>query len=267
MWALTLLSFAIAQETGFQETDKAAEPSEEPEAHLGAEFGGQYTSGNVEFYLLSAGLNTSYRWKRSKVGVVAGLNIGSSRVDADGDGLLSDSERQIAMAQTARKAFLDGRYDWFLGERDTLYALGGALHDYYGGFALRTHEQVGYSRALVDTEDTKLLAEAGIDWAQENYRDDLANEPDPRQIVAGRLMVGLTHSFNESVGLEENLEVYENLLDTEDLRILNKAAIVAKLSDRFSLRFSHQLTFDNQPVTGFRKTDQTTMATLVASIL
>ena len=68
------------------------------------------------------------------------------------------------------------------------------------------------------------------------------------------------------MGLEENLEVYENLLDTEDLRILNKAAIVAKLSDRFSLRFSHQLTFDNQPVTGFRKTDQTTMATLVASI-
>lgn len=266
MWTMMLVSLAMAQETGFQETDKATEEAEAPEAHLGAEFGGQYTSGNAEFYILSTELNTSYRWKRSKVGVGAGLNIGSSRVDENGDGFLSDAERSVPMAQTARKAFIDTRYDWFLGERDSLYALGGALHDYYAGFALRSHEQVGYSRALVDTEDTKLLAEAGIDWAQENYRNDLANDPDPRQIVAGRLMVGFTHSFNESVGLEENLEVYENLLDTEDLRILNKAAIVAKLSDRFSLRFSHQLTFDNQPVTGFRKTDQTTMATLVASI-
>ncbi|MCO4746997.1 MAG: DUF481 domain-containing protein [Proteobacteria bacterium] len=270
MIPLLLATLVFAQDTVFEETEKGAETAEAPEAHLGAELGGQYTSGNTEFYLLSAGMNGSYKWKRNKLGTVAGVNIGSSRVDGDGDGLLSEAERDVKMVQTARKAFLDARYDRYLSDKDSLYALAGALHDYYNGFALRTHEQLGYSRTLISTEPTKLLAELGIDWAQEKYRDDLATPAaqNPRQIIAARAMIGLTHAFNENVGLEETLEVYENLQDPEDLRILNNAAIVAKLSDKFSLRFSNALTFDNQPVSvDFRKLDQTTSVTFVASIL
>ena len=49
--------------------------------------------------------------------------------------------------------------------------------------------------------------------------------------------------------------------------MLNAAAFSAKLSDKFSIKLSHQLTFDNVPVEGFRTLDQTTLVTLVATVL
>ena len=265
MIALLLATLAFGADPEFDETDKTGAP-EEAEAHLGAELGGQHTSGNVEFYVLSAGINSSYKWDRSKVGAVGLINVGSSRKDADGDGFLSETERAVKMSSNTKKLALDARYDFYLGDKDSIYFLAGALHDPFSGFALRTHEQLGYSRTLVSTDATKLLAEAGMDWAQEKYVDETL-DPNPRQIIAARAMVGLTHAFNDNVGLEESLEVYENVLDTVDLRLLNNAAIVTKLSDMFSLRFSNAITFDNQPVDGFRKLDQTTTVTLVASIL
>lgn len=266
MFTLLLATFAFAQETDFSETDKEGEAAEAPEAHLGAELGGQYTTGNTEFYLLTGGMNGSYKWARSKVGTVLGANIGRSRVDADGSGTLDDAERGVAMKQTAQKYFIDARYDFYLSDHDSLYFLGGALHDYYAGLSLRTHEQVGYSRTLIGTDETTLLAELGVDDAQEwQLVDGVRGEM--IHIFAGRAMVNFTHKFNENVGIEESIEVYENFLDTADLRLYNKAAVTTKLSDMFSLRFGNQITFDNKPVEGFRKLDQTTTVTLVASIL
>jgi putative salt-induced outer membrane protein YdiY len=55
-------------------------------------------------------------------------------------------------------------------------------------------------------------------------------------------------------------------MNPEDVRLLNTAAINTKLSDVFTLKLSNQLTFDNVPVEGFQKLDQTTMVTFVASI-
>ena len=63
------------------------------------------------------------------------------------------------------------------------------------------------------------------------------------------------------------MEVYESLLDTSDLRVLNNAALTVEMSTTFSLKLSHALIWDNVPVEGFERLDQTTMATLVASIL
>lgn len=257
-----LITLALAQETDFSETDKEGEVAEAPEAHLGAELGGVYTTGNTEFYLLTAGMNGSYKWQRSKVGTVLGANIGRAR-PLDDTGVVDPSQ---PMVRSAQKYFIDARYDFYLSDHDSLYVLGGALHDKFAGLSLRTHEQVGYSRTLIGTDETTLLAELGIDDAQEWQLVDEIRQ-DMIHILAGRAMVNFTHKFNEFVGVEESIEVYENILDTRDLRLYNKAAITTKLSDVFTLRFGNELTFDNLPVEGFRKLDQTTKITLVASIL
>ena len=157
------------------------------------------------------------------------------------------------------------RYDRFFGEKNSLYLLGGALHDRFSGYDLRTHEQLGYSRLLVSTEATRLVVELGVDYAQEQFVAGV--DPDYQGVIAGRAMTGFSHTFNEAVSFTETIEVYENLLDPEDLRVLNSAAVTAKLSDKLSLNLSHALTFDNQPVTGFRPLDMSTTVTIVATLL
>ena len=238
---------------------------EEPEAKLTAEAGGALTTGNSEVYTLNAGINSSYRWQASKLALTGGAVVGSSRVDADGDGTLSDAERSVPMAPNARRLFADGRYDLFLSGRDSLYVLAGAFHDPFAGFESRTRQQVGYSRAIVKNDNTTLVGELGVDFAQENYVADV--DPNYQSVLAARGMIGLSHKFSDSVGFEDTFEIYENVIEPVDLRILNSASLVSALSGKLSLKLSHNLIFDNQPVTGFRKLDQSMQVTLVASIL
>jgi putative salt-induced outer membrane protein YdiY len=266
MSILLALSLALAQDVAFSETEKEADAVDEAQTSLGAELGGQLTTGNTEFYVLTGGLNGAHRWKRSKLGLVLGTNLGRTRVDTDGNGTLDSSERSARMKETAQKAFADARYDYYISDKDAFYGLAGGLHDYYAGLSLRTHEQFGYSRTLVGNDSTTLLAEIGLDDAQEWQLVDGVRQ-DMIHILAGRLMVNLNHTLNEGVGIEASVEAYENFLDPADLRVYTKAALNAKLSDLFSLRLSNQITFDHQPVPGFRPLDQSTTVTLVASIL
>ena len=71
------------------------------------------------------------------------------------------------------------------------------------------------------------------------------------------------------VGLGEIPTVWlqQNVLDLEDVRVNNTFTLSTKLSDKLSLKASHSLRFDNQPVEGFRPVDQTALLTLVATLL
>lgn len=271
----TLLGPAHAQETEFAGTADPAEEAEKPETELSAEVGFANASGNVEFWLLNGAANARHKWARNQLGLVLAANVGKSRVDQNDDGFLGPDDRAVDMQENSRRYAADARYDRFFGERNSLYVLAGAFVDPFAGYDLRTHEQIGYSRVLVATEDTDLKVELGADYAQENYVDELGVEN--QDIIAARLLVGFGHAFNESVKFTDTVEVYENVLQTEDVRVLNTAGLSSKLSDVFSLKLSHALIFDNVPA-GFdpetetygdnelRKLDMVTTATLVASI-
>jgi hypothetical protein len=265
MFLIPLFSLAFAEDPKFEGTVKDGASIEKPEGKLGAEVGGALTTGNSEFFVVTSTVNGSYRWERSKLGIVAGVVVGSSRVDADANGTLSDAERGVPMVQSARRAYGDGRYDLFLSGKDSLYVLAGAFHDRFAGFDLRSHEQLGYSRALIKNEKTTLVGELGFDYAQENYVEGV--DPNYQNIFAGRAMLGLAHKFNEGVGFEDTLEVYENVVTPADFRMLNKASLVSALSKKLSLKLSHSFIFDNVPVEGYRNFDQTMQVTFVASIL
>lgn len=266
MTALMLLAgLAQAADPTFEGTKKEAEVVEKAEYHLAAEFGGALTTGNSEFYTLSAGLNGAYKRGRHQIKLVGGAVAGSSRVDGDGDGTLSDAEKSVPMSPNAGRVYGDLRYDLFLSDKDSLYVLFGAFHDKFAGFDYRLHEQLGYSRHLVKTDKTSLIAELGVDFAQENYVAGV--DPNSQLILAARGMVGFSYKFNDSVGLSNTLEAYENVLTPADLRVLNTASLVAALGSKFSIKLSHGLIFDNVPVEGYRKLDQTMMVTLVASVL
>jgi putative salt-induced outer membrane protein YdiY len=261
---LILSALAFAEEPVFVGTEEGVEVPK-AETKLVAELGGAASAGNVDFFVLSGSLDGERAWGNHRVKLDAGGIAGRARLDADGDGVLSDDERTEPRVENARRIFSDLRYDRFLGEKNSLYILGGAFADRYAGYDWRTHEQFGYSRRLLHNETTDVVGEIGLDFAQENFVDGI--DPNSANVLAGRARVGVSHTFNDSVKLSDELEVYENLLDRQDLRVLNTAAVTMRLSDAMSLKFSHTLIFDNVPVEGFRKADQTATISLVATLL
>lgn len=256
---------ALAADPSFAGADTTGQGVAKPTSKLAAELGGAFTSGNTRTYTLNGAIDGEHRWARNKFGVDAGANLGRAVLDANGDGRLDDAERAAGWAETAKKVWIDTRYDRYVGSRGSLYILVGTLLDPFAGYDNRSHVQVGYSRPVVTTQRTVLVAELGADAAREDFVDGIT--PNEAYLVAVRGMLGLTHTFNDSVRFEDKLEVYENIPDFADLRVLNQAALTAKLADRLSLKLAHTLTFDNAPVEGFQSLDHTTTVTFVASFL
>lgn len=265
LWIPALLSLAHAEEPTFVGTEKPGQKFDTPETHLSAELGGAWTSGNTETWTVHAAVDGSHRAGRDRVTLLGGVNVGQSVADANGDGRLDDAERAAGHVETARRYFADGRYDRFVGERDSLYALVGVLVDPFAGYDTRSHAQLGYSRILVDAERTKLVAEIGGDVAREDFVEGV--DPNLAYVVAARGLLGLEHAFNDNVLFTERVEVYEAIPEFADVRVVNQAALAATLDEVFSVKVSHQLLFDNRPVEGFEPLDQTTLVTLVATLM
>lgn len=265
MWIALLSLITFAQDDALSTTVKEAEEVEQPESSMSALIGGALASGNTQAYNASLGFNASHKWDKNRLSGQAGALYGQSVADGDGDGILSQDERNVGYVTNQQQATVDGRYDRFLSEKDSLYFLAGLLVDPFAGFATRSHEQIGYSRIFVKTDETNLVGEVGFDWAQENYV--AGTDPGYNDVFAARLMVGFKHVFNEAVSFENTAEVYPNVLVLEDVRVINSAALGAKLSDKLGFKTGYNLRFDNQPVEGFRKADHALTASLVISIL
>ncbi|MCK6507420.1 DUF481 domain-containing protein [Myxococcota bacterium] len=269
----TPLASAQDDLASFSAADQATEKVEKPDTDLSAELGGALVTGNAVYYSLNASLAFAHKWSDNKLAIGAGANYSAGKADADASGTLSDAERAADSQELARKFFGDARYDRYLTQKDALYLWAGAVHDPFAGYEVRVHEQLGYARTLVASESTKLGTEVGFDWAHEFFTEpqaegnDFLEESDTYEnVLAGRVGVTFSHAFNENVSLSDTADAYVNVMQPEDVRLLNTAALNTKLSNVFTLKLSNQLTFDNVPVEGFQKLDQTTMVTFVASI-
>ena len=267
MWWMAM--GALAQDGGMAEAVLPTEenPAEVDEAttKLTAELGATFASGNAVFYSVNGGIDFRQRWKRNGLSVPALVNLGRAVPDADGNGSIDEEERDNGLVENARRVLVEPRYDRFLSDRDSLFVVAGVLHDPFLGYDLRPHETIGYSRLLVDEAKTQLRVEGGFDWAQEFYVE--GTDPRYQNIFALRVLGALDHAFSESVGLQDTVEIYENVVDLADFRLVNTLAFTSALNDTLTLKLSHKLFFDNVPVPGFRKTDQTTGITLVATLL
>lgn len=251
---------------GFPEAPPSAEASiiqDQLGPMLKGTIGGSVVSGSTALGSLEAGVDTGWRGKWIGVRLVSSGRFSRGAVDADGSGHLDLQERRTPWVETARRLEGDLRVDHRFGDRNMVYGVVGALTDPFGGYALRTHEQVGVGRRLVEAGATDLVVETGVDVAQERYVDTV--ESDDAEVIAARAWVGLAHRF-ERVGWRQTFEVFENLRDREDLRLLHGAAFVAPLGEHIALEPTHLLAWDNRPIEGYAAVDQTTLLRLVATL-
>lgn len=296
MFALLLLlaSPSRAEDVAITGTQTPGKKFETPETHLSSEFGGAWTTGNTQSWTLNTGLAGSYRVRRSEFSLKLGANVGQSVVDTDTNAFLDTTERSVGYVPTSQKYNGTLRYDYYVGDKDTIYLQADELIDRFAGYASRTQGEFGYRRILADTDKLDLSAELGTGVVKEVYIDDEnAATPASALFFGARGKVDLAYAFNENVSLTESVELYDPFYDftasasaVKRYRVGNTASIVAKLSDTFSLKVSHQITYNNVPntitlpvvnntpdtaddnkVVSFQKTDQTTLVTFVASIL
>lgn len=267
------VSFAQDDLAEFTKAEKGSEEAAKPETDLSAELGGALVSGNAIYYSVNGSLVFGHKWSKNKLRADARTNYSAGKADLDANGTLSEAERSEISQELARKLSSDVRYDRYLTEKDALYLWVGGMHDPFAGYTARVHEQFGYARDVIGNDSTKLATEIGFDWAHEFFTEAqaegnnfLEDSDTYENVLAGRVGVGFSHAFNENVSFSDTVDAYVNVMDPADTRVLNSASLNTKLSGNFSLKLSHQLTFDNVPVEGFQKLDQTTMVTLVASI-
>ena len=295
---LSLVHTASAQEPAY---DKAAEPVEEvkkPETDLSAELGFLFSSGNSWNINVNGGMKFGHKWGQNQLSAFVGANLNLSipdtdaadDADGDGDGAIGTANDEANAGDpfiwSSQRAFGGVRYDRFIGDKNALYISFGGEHDQFAGLIWRFNEQFGYRRIIINNETTKFDFEGGLAYNEENFVEGVDADGNPTNAaeldahyLAARIFFGISHQFNDIVSISDTFEAIEPLVafrvsdpdsvtNFEDFRFVNTFAITTKLSDRFSLKVSDRLAFDNQPTsTDYAKVDNTVMLTLVASIL
>ncbi len=270
MTSLLLVSLALADDVFVDPAEPVEEPFEKPEGELAAELGGAWSAGNTDTRTLTTSYAAAYRFHRNQISSKGGLILGSAKLDGDGDGTLSDEEREAARIETARKAQALLRYDRFMTERGSLYSLAGAYTDPYAGYDSRYNGQWGYSYLVFLSKDkeeqaiTLVRAELGFDLAREDYAEGV--EPEIDWKPSARVGLTVQQRITGGLVLVDDLEVFVNVQDPKDTRLVNAMGLSNQLTKQMSVKLSYKLSYDTDPVEGYVKADHVGLVTLVATV-
>jgi putative salt-induced outer membrane protein YdiY len=133
------------------------------------------------------------------------------------------------------------------------------LRNTFAGLRHQTGVELGVSTRLVNRRRQHLNGELAFGYIGEDRFED-----EDRALTS--LTMGTRYGWVISRTSEFNDEATytTNVSDVSDWRLRHAASITASLNARFSLKFSHVLTYLREPVPGFRQTDTMTSAAFVA---
>jgi len=147
-----------------------------------------------------------------------------------------------------------------LSERLDLYGRGGYLRDLFAGIERRLTTEAGLAYRVIATEphSLQLLGGAGFTREQRSAGNDLS-------LGTANAAARYAWALTETSRLTEEAAFVADLSTGDNWRFSNELAATAALSNRLSLKVSHKLSYLNEPVLGFRKTDTIFAAALVAN--
>jgi len=198
-------------------------------------------SGNSESS--SFGLTAEYKRQFDPWALkVWGLAIKSS---SGGD---TTAERYAAAAR-AELPFSDAwtAFAGLSGERDR-----------FAGYNLRGIVEAGAILKYLEGPVHTLSFDAGLTWT----REDVV-QGENRDFLGALLGASYGFQFSETSSLTERLLLYPNFDESSDWRATSETSLQASLSATTALKLAVLFRYDNEPVSGFEKTDTTTMASVV----
>jgi putative salt-induced outer membrane protein YdiY len=133
------------------------------------------------------------------------------------------------------------------------------FRDAFAGIAHRNALVGGVSYKIVDLPKHLFFADAGLGYVNERR---LAGED--VSSATWSLGAGYKWKISETAEFTEDFRMTGLFADASDWRILQAAAVTARLTKLFSLKVSNTIRYSHAPVPGFRDTDTNTSVALVA---
>lgn len=167
---------------------------------------------------------------------------------------------------SAERYFTDLRLEYAFSEHAYLYANTGWLRDTFAGLDARTYLSSGGGYRILKGPDSFLKLEGGANVAKESYPGFGSEDESSRRFTEGRLFMEFTYLFSEKNKFTQSLESLHDFSDSERYRVNGETALTAALNSRFSLRVSHQVKYNHQPVpVTLNKTDTVLSTAIVAN--
>ena len=133
------------------------------------------------------------------------------------------------------------------------------FRDEFAGVSNRNSLVGGVSYKLVDLARHQFFTDAGL-----GYMSEKRLEGDDVSSGTWSLGAGYKWKFSDTAEFSEDFRMTGVFAESADWRILQAAAITARLTQLFSLKVSNTIRYANAPVSGFQNTDTTTSVALVA---
>jgi hypothetical protein len=223
------------------------------------------TTGNSQTGSGTFALDSSRQQGMNKLSLNAGVAYGRSRIMAPIENGTSTTglERQTQTTTNQWKA--RGRYDRFITENNSAYALGQIGADRIAGKALFGGGQAGYSRQLVKNAEHALVAELGYDFSYESYVQSPGKTIDGVSIHSARVFVGELWTLSKETGISASGEALFNLNKEQalnandqtggtkgvdafkDTRLIGKVGITTLLHKSLSLALGFTVRYDQNP--------------------
>jgi putative salt-induced outer membrane protein len=220
----------------------AAPPPPPPKQEGTAEFAFVGTTGNASTQTI--GLNGEFivrpeQWAiTNKASFVR--NESESQLTAESFGYLFRAARTLSPRLSAF-----GEYGYFRDE------FAGVLH--------RNSLVGGLSYKVVDLPQHVFFTDGGL-----GYMNEKRLEGDDVSSATWSLGAGYRWKISETAGFAEDVRMTGLFAESSDWRILQVAAITARLTTMFSLKVSNTIRYAHEPVPGFKNTDTNTSVALVA---
>lgn len=218
-------------------------PPPPPPKHEGsAEFAFVGTSGNASTQTIGLGGESTYRptkWVlKNKAAYVR--NKSESELKAQNIRFLSRAEREIR----PRLAGF-GEYGYF--------------RDEFAGINHRNSVASGLTYKLIDLAAHLLNIDGALGYLNEDRFEG-------ENVSSATYGTGAAYRWklSETATMTDDARFTGTFSDGEDWRFLQSVAVVAQLTDLFSLKVSNTVSYINLPVPGFKSTDTNTAIALVA---
>jgi putative salt-induced outer membrane protein YdiY len=210
---------------------------------------------------LGAGLITGNTERRSVSGAFdAELRRTEDRLNADAQwDYAQDQDRTTSQWNLTQRRTGGGlKYDRFITETTYALATTRVLGDTLADLDMRWTAGVGYGFQLLDSEDTKLTAEAGISYLTENYRSGAPSD----DYVAARLAYKLRHTFNERTKLIHGVEAFPSTEDSDDVYFQATTELRTNLTDSMIGSIAWVWDYDNTPAPTRERSDHRVLLTV-----
>lgn len=260
----------IAEAGKFAAADVDARHAEDA-TELEISAGGVLATGNA--FAAAATGQGRFRLRRGihQVGSSVAGNYGRADVvlvDERGNSL--GVERQTTVSNVQGMA----RYDVFLAERWSVFAMATARRDRFQGLDLRLNLDPGVAFHALTNPRHRLWFEAGYDFQYDVRRDEAIVDESGMRIAdktlvnhAARLFAGYNNSLSERITFDTGLEYLQSVIVAERFRINWVNALAIQLAGRFGLSVTFTLRYENQPLPDVLQLDTVTAVLLTMRFL